>query len=181
MTKFPPIAVFISLSVALSAQSKPLELTSEPGHHLVLKNQYTRVFQVTVPPHATTQLHLHRHSYLFVNLGQAEIENDVQGKAPVKMKLADGQTELSPGPFAHVIKNVDETPFRNVTIEILRSSSSAAEGAPRARGLSVDGVRVIHQRRMKNGGAIDHGPDQHNRHQKELVSANRRIGLKQAG
>src|SRR5690348_18346938 len=61
-----------------------------------LSNQYTRVFQVTVQPHATTQLHLQRHSYLFVNLGQAEIENDVQGKAPVKMKLKDGQTELAP-------------------------------------------------------------------------------------
>src|SRR5690348_17931391 len=83
------------------AQSKPLELTTEPGHHLVLSNQYTRVFQVTVQPHATTQLHLHRHSYLFVNLGQAEIENDVQGKAPVKMKLKDGQTELAPRSEEH--------------------------------------------------------------------------------
>jgi quercetin dioxygenase-like cupin family protein len=137
------LTIVLASCLGLMAQSKPLELTSEPGHHLVLKNQYTRVFQVTVSPHATTQLHLHRHSYLFVNLGQAEIENDVQGKAPVKMKLADGQTELSPGPFAHAIKNVGDTPFRNVTIEILRSPSSADEGAPRERGLSVDSGLVI--------------------------------------
>jgi len=50
-------------------QTKPVEITSEPGHHLALSNAYTRVFQVQVPPHASTQMHLHRHSYLFVNLG----------------------------------------------------------------------------------------------------------------
>ncbi|HEV2117197.1 MAG TPA: hypothetical protein VGR48_14290 [Terriglobales bacterium] len=125
------------------AQSKPLELTSEPGHHLALQNQYTRVFQVEVPPHASTQLHLHRNSYLFVNLGQAEIENDIQGKVPVKMKLVDGETELAPGPFAHVIKNVGSTPFRNVTIEILRPPSSEAQNSPRERGLSVDSGLMI--------------------------------------
>lgn len=137
------LAIALVACVGIAGQSKPLELASEPGHHLILKNQYTRVFQVEVPPHATTQLHLHRHSYLFVNLGQAEIENDVQGKAPVKMKLADGQTELSPGPFAHIIKNVGDTRFRNVTIEILRPPSPAAQGTPRERGLSVDNGLMI--------------------------------------
>jgi mannose-6-phosphate isomerase-like protein (cupin superfamily) len=131
------------LSITVAAQSKPLEITSEPGHHLVLRNQYTRVFQVEVPPHASTQLHLHRNSYLFVNLGQAEIENDVQGKAPVKARLMDGQTELAEGPFAHLIKNVGNTPFRNVTIEILRPPSPAEQDAPRERGLSVDSGLMI--------------------------------------
>jgi mannose-6-phosphate isomerase-like protein (cupin superfamily) len=131
------------MSMAVTAQTKPLELTSEPGHHLVLRNQYTRVLQVEVPPQSSTQLHLHRNSYLFVNLGQAQIENDVQGKPPVKMKLTDGETELSPGPFAHVIKNVGNTPFRNVTIEILRPPSPAAQDPSRERGLSVDSGLVI--------------------------------------
>ena len=137
------IAVLFSLSAALAAQSKPLELTSEPGHHLVLQNQYTRVFRVEVPPHASTQLHLHRNSYLFVNLGQAEIENDVQGKAPVKTKLMDGQTELAEGPFAHVIKNVGDTPFRNLTIEILRPASTTEPSARHERGLSLDSGLII--------------------------------------
>lgn len=126
-----------------AAAQKPVEITSEPGHHLVLRNQYTRVFQVELPPHAATQLHLHRSSYLFVNLGPAEIENEVQGKSPVKMKLADGQTELAQGPFAHVIKNVGDTAFRNVTIEILRPLSPGAQGTAPERGLSVDSGLII--------------------------------------
>ena len=121
----------------MAAQTKPLEITSEPGHHLVLHNQYTRVFLVDLPPHASTQLHLHRHSYVFVTLGAAEIENQVQGKAPVKMKLMDGETELAAGPFAHVIKNVGSTPFRNLTIEILRPGSAGGQEM-QEHGLSLD-------------------------------------------
>ena len=41
-----------------------------------------------------------------------------------KGKLPEGETEFAPGPFAHVIKNVGDTPFRNVTIEILRPPST---------------------------------------------------------
>jgi quercetin dioxygenase-like cupin family protein len=124
-------------------QAKPLELTSEPGHHLVLQNQYTRVFRVEVLPHASTQLHLHKHNYIYVTLGPAEIENQVQGKPPVKMKLTDGETELSPGPFAHLIRNIGDTPFRNITIEILRPPSPAEHGKPRQRGLSIDSGLLI--------------------------------------
>jgi mannose-6-phosphate isomerase-like protein (cupin superfamily) len=125
------------------AQTKPLEITSEPGHHLVLQNRYTRVFQVQVPPHASTQLHLHRHGYLFVTLGTAQIENEVAGKPAVKAKLIDGQTELAEGPFAHVIRNVGNTPFRNVTIEILRPPSAEAQNTPRERGVSIDNGLII--------------------------------------
>ncbi len=143
MRKIGLFAALAGLSVVVAAQSKPVEITSEPGHHLALQNRYTRVFQVELPPHAATQLHLHRYSYLFVNLGNAQIENDVQGKAPVRMKLLDGEAELTPGPFAHFIKNVGDTPFRNVTIEILRSPSPAAQEPLRQRGLSLDSGLAI--------------------------------------
>jgi mannose-6-phosphate isomerase-like protein (cupin superfamily) len=120
------------------AQSKPLEITSEPGHHLLLQNAYTRVFAVELPPHASTRLHLHRYNYLFVTLGTAQIENEVQGKPPVRMNLLDGETELAPGPFAHVIRNVGNTPFRNLTIEILRPPAAGTQAQPGSRGLSLD-------------------------------------------
>ncbi|MGE5207130.1 MAG: hypothetical protein ACM3PW_16085 [Chlamydiota bacterium] len=118
-------------------------LDKEPGHHLVLQNRYTRVFQVELPPHASTKLHLHQHNYLFVTIGPALIENEVQGKPPAKMKLLDGETELAPGPFAHVIKNLGNTPFRNVTIEILRPPSPTAQSQPPERGLSLDSGLAI--------------------------------------
>lgn len=143
MNQFGVLACTLCLCLPAIAQTKPLEITSEPGHHLVLQNRYTRVFRVELAPHASTQMHLHQHSYLFVTIGTAQIENQVQGKPPVKMKLLDGQTELAKGPFAHVIKNLADTPFRNVTIEILRSPSPEAQDQPPERGLSVDSGLMI--------------------------------------
>jgi hypothetical protein len=136
------LAIALGVSATVMGQNKPVEITSEPGHHLVLSNGYTRVFEVQLPAHASTLLHRHRYSYLFVNLGPAKIENDVQGKPPVTMKLLDGQTELSETPMAHVIRNLSDAPFRNVTIEILRPPA-AVQGAPAERGLDLDSDMAI--------------------------------------
>jgi len=141
------------------AQAKPpsaVEITAEPNHHLIFQNAEVRVFEVEAAPHSVTMLHLHRHDYVFVTLGSAEISNEVEGKPPVKLNLQDGDTRFAPGNFAHVVRNVGDTPFRNVTIELLRNQVPD-ESAPKwedDRSLQVlhggtqevlfvqDGVRV---------------------------------------
>ena len=130
------------LSLRLLAQTGPVEITAEPGHHLVLQNRYTRVFQVELAPHASTLPHIHRHDYVYVVLGAAEIENDEQGKPPVKMKLADGQVNLPKGGFTHVLRNLGDAPFRNVTIEILRQPPGRTSTQPQ-RGMKTDSGYVI--------------------------------------
>ncbi len=109
----------------------------EPSHHLALENKYTRVFKVEVGPHQATLLHQHDRDYVFVVLGPAQIENDVQGKPPVQAKLQDGETRFVKGGFAHVAKNEADTPFRNVTIEILKKSNESAAPKQPERGVSV--------------------------------------------
>lgn len=104
----------------LAAQITEVETTSEPSHHLALENEYVRVFKVEVPPHAATLLHRHRHDYVFVTLGGADISNEVEGKPPVEVKFADGDARFVEGNFAHVARNLSDQPFRNVTIELLQ-------------------------------------------------------------
>jgi quercetin dioxygenase-like cupin family protein len=114
-----------------------VEITSEPNHHLVLQNSYVRVFQVEAAPHASTLMHRHRHDYIFVTLGTTEISNEVRGKAPATMKLQDGETRFVPGNFAHVVRNLSDTPFRNVTIELLRAPKTDAAPQDDDRSLHV--------------------------------------------
>ena len=147
---------------ALIAQSQEVEITAEPGHHLALENPYLRVFKVEVPPHASTLVHRHRHDYLFVTLGSAKVENDVEGKAPVTLTLRDGETRFASAPFAHAAKNLADSPFRNVTIELLKTDDSKWDPD---RGLSVlhggtidilfvkDGARVS-ETDLQPGGII---------------------------
>ncbi|MBW8874398.1 MAG: cupin domain-containing protein [Acidobacteria bacterium] len=114
----------------VGAEAPAVELTAEPSHHLALENEQVRVFQVEVAPHASTLLHHHGHDYLFVTLGDARFTNEVQGKAPVEVKLADGETRFTPGDFAHTARNLADRPFRNVTIELVQDEKLRQAPSP---------------------------------------------------
>jgi quercetin dioxygenase-like cupin family protein len=153
----------------LAAQTaSEVELTAEPNHHLALENAYVRVFKVEVTPHQATLMHRHRHDYVFVSLGASEVENDVAGKPPVILKLQDGEARFTAGNFAHIAKNLADTPFRNVTIEFLQDEKAHQSPPPKwdeERGLQVlqggtkdimfvqDGVRVS-ELDLQPGGVI---------------------------
>jgi quercetin dioxygenase-like cupin family protein len=151
-------SILLLAAIVLAAQStSEVELTAEPHHHLALENKYVRVFKVEVAPHDATLMHSHHHDYVFVTLGATEVENDVKGKPPVTLKLQDGEARFVPGNFAHIARNLSDTPFRNVTIEFLQDEAAHKTPPPKwddERGLHVftggtqdimfvqDGVRV---------------------------------------
>jgi quercetin dioxygenase-like cupin family protein len=138
-----------------AASSGEVEITAEPHHHLVLKNEFVRVFQVEVPPHQATLMHRHRYDYVYVTIGAAEISNEPQGKPPATIKLQDGETRFLAGNFSHIARDVASTPFRNVTVEFLQDKKGASAPKWREdRGLQIlqggtadilavkDGVRI---------------------------------------
>jgi len=132
-------AIGLSLLAAILSTPPAVEITAEPDHHLALENKYVRAFQVEVPPHTATLAHHHAHDYVFVSLGATDVENDVEGKAPVTLKLTDGETRFTAGNFSHIARNLSDHPFRNVTIELLqgdRGDKSAAKW-DEERGVSV--------------------------------------------
>jgi quercetin dioxygenase-like cupin family protein len=115
----------------LAAQTTTeVEITAEPSHHLALENQYIRVFKVEVAPHTSTLMHRHRHDYVYVTIGDAHLSNEVEGKAPVEVKLTDGDTRFTAGNFAHIARNLSDQPFRNVTIELVQDDKSAQRPTP---------------------------------------------------
>lgn len=130
------LTLLLCLSLPLAAQDSmgadapAVEITAEPVHHLALDNERVRVFQVEVAPHAATLLHRHRHDYLFVTLGDTHISNEVQGKPPVEVQLADGETRFTPGDFAHIARNLSDRPFRNVTIELMQDEKLRQAPSP---------------------------------------------------
>ena len=116
------------LTACLSGAQAPtaVPIPQEPHHHLVLENEYVRVFRVNVPAHESTLLHQHDVPYLYVSLGPADVINAVQGKPEAHLVMADGQLGYSPGHFAHIARNDSDLPFNNVTIELLK-----LQGTPR--------------------------------------------------
>jgi quercetin dioxygenase-like cupin family protein len=157
--------------IAAPATSNEVEITSEPDHHLTFENQYVRVFRVEVDPNTETEMHWHRHDYIAVTLGDAQVSNTVKDKPAVIVKLAEGDTRFSSGNFAHFVRDVAPQPFRNVTIEILQDESlrdRAAQGKvhwDEDRGLEIltngtkeilfvkDGIRVT-EFELRSGGVV---------------------------
>jgi hypothetical protein len=121
------------LALTFSADKPPaeVEITSEPSHHLAFQNQYVRVFQVEVAPHTATLVHRHRHDYVFVTLGPAQTSNEVVGKPAVTLDLKDGEVRAADGNFAHLARNLANTPFRNVTVELLQDQQARNSPPPK--------------------------------------------------
>lgn len=115
------------LAFAANAQAPAaVPIPKEPHHHLVLENDYVRVFRVSVPGHDATLLHQHDVPYLYVSLGPADVINAVAGKPEAHLTMADGQVGYSPGHFAHIARTDAGSSFDNVTIELLQP-----QGEPR--------------------------------------------------
>jgi hypothetical protein len=109
------------LTSSLNAQApEAVPLPKEPHHHLVLENEYVRVFRVSLPGHAATLLHQHDVPYIYVSLGPADVVNAVEGRAEAQIVMADGQVGYSLGHFAHIARTDAGSTFDNVTIELLR-------------------------------------------------------------
>ncbi len=165
--KLPVTLLLILCAIFLTAQSE-VEITAEPHHHFVLANDYVRVFNLEVAPHESTLVHRHRHDYIYIVLGPSHVTNEVQGKPPVEITFADGDTRFLAANFAHLARNLADTPFRNVTIELLQDEQSRKSPPlpwDEERGLHIldrgtqdilfvkDGVRVS-EVELQPGGMI---------------------------
>jgi quercetin dioxygenase-like cupin family protein len=139
------VAFLCLAATLLSAQAAApeVEITNEPHHHLTFENKSVRVFNVQVDPNTETQTHWHRHDYIAITLGPAEISNHIKDKPPATVKFQDGDTRFTSATFAHFVRTLGPEPFRNVTIEILEdeslrnSSAKWDEQDKKERGLEV--------------------------------------------
>src|SRR5258708_32116833 len=111
-------------AATLAQQQQPVEIPSEPSHHLVFQNEYVRVVDVTVATQATTLIHKHNHDYLFVTLGDSDVVSARVGEKPAALQLKDGEVRFTPGNFAHAAINKSDRPFHNITIELLKPSTN---------------------------------------------------------
>jgi quercetin dioxygenase-like cupin family protein len=126
MQKSRIAGLLFAATATLAQQQQPVEITSEPSHHLVFQNEYVRVFDVTIPPKTSSLVHRHNYDYLFVSLGDADVLSVRPGEKPVPLLLKDGEVRFTPGNFAHAAINQIDRPFHNITIELLKPSAKVA-------------------------------------------------------
>jgi len=126
MRKLLIVTLFALLALTAWTQQAqaPVEITSEPSHHLVLENMFVRVFAVTVDPGQSTLMHHHGHDYIGITLGDSQITNTKQGAQPAQVALKDGDTRFTAAGLVHAITNNAAKPFHNRTIEFLQPTTN---------------------------------------------------------
>jgi quercetin dioxygenase-like cupin family protein len=114
------------LLLRVAAQSPAiLPLASEPHHHLALHNKYVNVYQVEVAPHDSVLLHRHDADAISIMLSDSEVTVRAPGKPDVHQKLIDGQLRLQARGYVHSTSIDSDTPYRNVTVELLLPQQGA--------------------------------------------------------
>jgi quercetin dioxygenase-like cupin family protein len=135
-----PILVFLLVFAAISLwaadKDTAVPTSQEPHHHLVLENEYARVYDVTVPAHQSTLLHRHDNDYLAVILEPAEIQIAVLGRPVTTGHAGKGEVRFAVAPVIHRLMNTGDTLFRELVIEILKKKSGSTTETPE-RGLDI--------------------------------------------
>ena len=110
----------------LRAQSIPGAVLAarEPHHHMTYEDSTLRVLRVRVPGHDSTLLHEHDADYFWIALGASEFVNARLGSPDAVARSADLELHYAPGRFAHVARNTGDTPFDNITVELLGVQTS---------------------------------------------------------
>jgi quercetin dioxygenase-like cupin family protein len=114
---------------AETATPSAVPIEQEPAHRLVLQNEYVRVFEVWLPPGDTTLWHVHLHDGVSVRLTDATIEDQPMVGQAKSFRLRRGEVTYGATSTAltHQVRNVGETPFRNVYIELLTPHDVSAD------------------------------------------------------
>jgi quercetin dioxygenase-like cupin family protein len=124
------VAVLSISGLFPSTVQSPVPVATEPRHHLKFENEYVRVYDVVVPAGDATLFHLHANDYAFVSIGDATLKAQALGGQPGDLILKDGEARFTKGPITHRVTNVAGAPFRNITIEILKSPGPAGTATP---------------------------------------------------
>lgn len=139
------VVLFLLYAAVLFPKEAVVPVDQEPAHHLVLDNQFVRVFDVVVPPHAATLMHRHDRDYMFIILGDSEISNERMNEKPAQVTLKDGDIRYSPGGFAHVARNLAATPFHNITIELKNPGAAVCGTGTTAPCQNADEAGVVRE------------------------------------
>lgn len=117
------------LGAAVSGQAPEIQqLEAEPHHHLALKNEYVKVYQVEVAPGDAVKLHRHETDAISLSLSDSLVTVHSPGKPDAQQKLTSGQIRLQARGLVHSTSVEGDAPFRNVTVELLMPQTGERNG-----------------------------------------------------
>ena len=112
----------------------PVPVEQEQHHHLVMHNDYVRVYRAELAPGANMKLHRHDQDYVAVYLTDAELSEFVPGKPVQLVRHQSGQVRFSQAPLTHSVSNTSNEVFRVVLVELASPPAGKTGSQPPAEG-----------------------------------------------
>ena len=106
-------------------------ITDSVGTRLLFENERVRVWDLRLAPGEETPFHRHSTDFLYVVIGDGELQTLFPGNTadpPRPMKDGDVRFREVPSESVHAAKNVGNTPWRNIVVELKRESGRGQSG-----------------------------------------------------
>ena len=101
-----------------------ITMDQEPHHHLVLQNEFVKVFNVEVSPGDLIVLHRHDQNTVAIAIGDQLVTVGVPGKPDVHFKNADAQVRLQRSGYTHSTRVDGDAPYHTVAVELLEPQAN---------------------------------------------------------
>jgi len=99
-------------------------MDQEPHHHLVLKNDVVKVFEVNLAPRDAMAMHRRDYDEIVVVIGDATTVSTTPGQPDILRMSKNGQISFERG-GGHLVRNIGQTEYRGVSINLLRTQTGA--------------------------------------------------------
>jgi hypothetical protein len=114
------------LPLPLLAQAPTaITLDEEAHHHLVLKNNTVKVFEIDLAPRDALLVHRHDQDEISVVFGAATTVSTTPEQADILTISKVGDIGFTRGGWVHSVRNIGQTVYRSVLIDLLRTQTGA--------------------------------------------------------
>ena len=107
-------------------RTQPVPVQQEEHHHLLMENDYVRVYRAELAPGATMKLHRHDDDYVAVYLTDAQLNESVPDKPVQRVRHEEGQVRFSPAPLTHRVTNTGNGVFRVLLVDLVKPAGGHA-------------------------------------------------------
>lgn len=100
------------------------EIPTDVGTRLLFENERVRVWDLRLPPGASTGLHEHRSDYLYIVIGDGQLQTtfpDGTADAPRDMSDGDVRFRAVADTAVHAARNAGDSEWRNIVVELKES------------------------------------------------------------
>lgn len=118
------LAALWLLPISVQAPSV-VQMDQEPHHHMVMKNDFVKVFEIDLAPKDAILMHQHDYDEVLIAVGGATTVSTTPGQADILTISKPGDVSFTRGGWEQSVRNIGQTAYHSISIESLHAQTGA--------------------------------------------------------